>query len=69
MASNTPPVSRSPRGVLTHRPVSTRLMEEELAALEALALEQNRSLSSVARLMIVKGLEASGCAIPATPKR
>ncbi|MET2469115.1 hypothetical protein [Ralstonia pseudosolanacearum] len=35
-------------------------MPHELAALEAQALKENRSLSSMVRLMLIKGMEASG---------
>ncbi|AVV68075.1 hypothetical protein DOT67_13840 [Ralstonia pseudosolanacearum] len=55
-----PPVSPARRGILTTRPVSARLMPHELAALEAQALKENRSLSSMVRLMLIKGMEASG---------
>ncbi len=55
-----PPVSRSPRGVLTQRPIITRLLPHEQVVFETQALEQNRSRASLARILIVKGMEASG---------
>ncbi|WP_138243297.1 hypothetical protein [Ralstonia mannitolilytica] len=52
------PVARSPRGVLTRRPLVTRLMPDEQAAVEARAKKQRCSLSSMARLLIIKGMAA-----------
>ncbi|MBB6590998.1 hypothetical protein LBW62_07000 [Ralstonia solanacearum] len=54
--------------MLTTRTVSTRLMPHELAALEAQALEENRSVSSMVRLMLIKGMEASGLAVLESPQ-
>ncbi|WP_064299144.1 hypothetical protein [Ralstonia solanacearum] len=59
-----PPVSRSPRGVLTERPIVTRLLPHEQVVFETKALEQNRSRASMARLLIVKGMEACGFSVP-----
>ncbi len=53
-----PPVSRSPRGVLKDKPVSMRLLSTERDQLERMALEENRSLSSLARLVLLEGLAA-----------
>ncbi|OAI58254.1 hypothetical protein RSP795_24735 [Ralstonia solanacearum] len=68
MALAKPPVSPARRGMLTTRTVSTRLMPHELAALEAQALEENRSVSSMVRLMLIKGMEASGLAVLESPQ-
>lgn len=51
------PVTRSPRGVLTDKPVFVRLMPEERKKLERLAVSENRSISSLARLVLLAGLE------------
>ncbi|OIT10835.1 hypothetical protein BL243_24180 [Ralstonia solanacearum] len=59
-----PPVSRSPRGVLAQPPIVTRLLPHEEVVFETKALEQNRSRASLARILIIKGMEASGFFIP-----
>lgn len=51
------PVTRSPRGVLSSKPVYMRLMPDERHMLEHLASVQNRSTSSVARLIYLAGVE------------
>ena len=51
------PVTRSPRGVLSSKPVYMRLMPEERRLLEELSAAQNRSTSSVARLIYLEGIE------------
>lgn len=51
------PVTRSPRGVLSSKPVYMRLMPDERQVLEQLAGIQNRSTSSVARLIYLEGVE------------
>jgi hypothetical protein len=50
------PVTRSPRGVLSSKPVYMRLMPDERRTLEALSTSQNRSTSSVARLIYLEGV-------------
>lgn len=52
--------ARSPRGVLTDKPVYVRLMPSEQAVLEASALEDGRSLSNMARVFILAGMRAVG---------
>lgn len=52
------PVTRSPRGVLSSKPVYMRLMPEERRLLEELSAAQNRSTSSVARLIYLEGIES-----------
>lgn len=51
------PVTRSPRGVLSTKPVYMRLMPEERRALEELSASLNRSTSSIARLLYLEGYE------------
>ncbi|WP_436016980.1 hypothetical protein [Trinickia sp. LjRoot230] len=51
------PVKRSPQGVLSSKPVYMRLMPDERHALEELSASQNRSTSSVARLIYLEGIE------------
>ncbi|WP_083417824.1 hypothetical protein [Burkholderia contaminans] len=51
------PVKRSPRGVLSSKPVYMRLMPDERRALEELSASLNRSASSVARLIYLEGVE------------
>ena len=51
------PITRSPRGVLSSKPVYMRLMPDERRTLEELSAAQNRSTSSVARLIYLEGLE------------
>ncbi|CAD5724774.1 Uncharacterised protein [Escherichia coli] len=48
--------SRAPRGVMSNKPVAMRLLPAEIAELEALALEQNRSMSSMARIIFLNGI-------------
>ncbi|WP_081060638.1 hypothetical protein [Burkholderia territorii] len=51
------PITRSPRGVLSSKPVYMRLMPNERRTLEELSAAQNRSTSSVARLIYLEGVE------------
>lgn len=51
------PVTRSPRGVLSSKPVYMRLMPDERRVLEELSAYLNRSTSSVARLIYLEGVE------------
>lgn len=48
--------SRAPRGVMSDKPVAMRLLPAEIAELEALSLEQNRSLYSMARIIYLNGI-------------
>ncbi|WP_153075766.1 hypothetical protein [Paraburkholderia bonniea] len=57
MTQKKPPVTRSPRGVLSSKPIYMRLMPDERCALEHLSAIQNRSTSSVARLVFLEGIE------------
>ncbi|KUZ46103.1 MULTISPECIES: hypothetical protein [Burkholderia cepacia complex] len=51
------PITRSPRGVLSSKPVYMRLMPNERRTLEELSAAQNRSTSSIARLIYLEGVE------------
>ena len=57
MLRNKPPVRRSPQGVLSSKPVYMRLMPDERRTLEELSASQNRSTSSVARLVYLQGID------------
>lgn len=48
--------SRAPRGVMSNKLVAIRLLPAEIAELEALALDQNRSMSSMARIIFLNGI-------------
>jgi hypothetical protein len=50
-------MSRSPRGVLSSKPVYMRLMPHEQHTLAQLSERQRRSMSSVARLVYLEGLD------------
>ncbi|GAA0832610.1 hypothetical protein [Cupriavidus pauculus] len=50
------PRTRSPRGVLSDKPVCVRLLPAERKKLEQLAVKENRSVSSLARLVLLEGL-------------
>lgn len=50
-------IKRSPQGVLSSKPVYMRLMPDERRILEELSASQNRSTSSVARLIYLEGVE------------
>ncbi|MGO4813345.1 hypothetical protein AB4156_27765 [Cupriavidus sp. 2MCAB6] len=52
-------VSRSPRGVLTSKPIYTRLLPSEQAEFEARAMSEGRSLSNMARLFILMGMRVA----------
>ncbi|MCR4465862.1 hypothetical protein [Burkholderia sp. SCN-KJ] len=57
MVKKKAPIRRSPRGVLSNKPVYMRLMPDERRTLEELSACQNRSTSSVARLIYLEGVE------------
>jgi len=50
------PRTRSPRGVLSDKPVCVRLLPEERQKLEQLAIKENRGMSSLARLLLIAGM-------------
>ncbi|MDF3821692.1 hypothetical protein P3G55_17440 [Leptospira sp. 96542] len=49
---------RSPIGVVSEKPIGLRLMQEEKARVVALAEAEVRSVASMSRLLVLKGLEA-----------
>jgi hypothetical protein len=51
-----PKFARSPDGVVTNKPIYLRLLPEEHAKIEKLAKREQRSLSSVCRLALLRGL-------------
>lgn len=48
---------RSPKGVVTNKPIYVRLMPEELEEFQQIANQEVRSISSQARLFIVEAME------------
>lgn len=61
------PLSRAPRGVLSDKPVCMRLLPEERQTLERLARKEKRSISSLARLVLLAGIpqyQASDASAP-----
>jgi hypothetical protein len=52
-----PPIKRSPQGILSTKPVYMRLMPDERRRLDELSAAQNRSISSVARLVYLEGID------------
>lgn len=61
---NKQPISRAPRGVVSARPVYVRLMPAELDTLTQLAHQQNCSLASMARRMLLHSLNPARAASP-----
>ncbi|SOD25233.1 hypothetical protein SAMN05518800_1806 [Variovorax sp. YR752] len=53
-ASKTP--RRAPNGVVTNKPIPIRLLPAERAKFEKLAEREQRSLASVCRLVLLRGL-------------
>ncbi|WP_261168754.1 hypothetical protein [Serratia ficaria] len=51
------PRSRLPRGIASKNPIHMRLSDSERAELEAIAAEESRSVSSMARLIYLRGIE------------
>ena len=50
------PSRRAPNGVVSNKPIPIRLMPAERAAVERLAVLEQRSLASVCRLALLRGL-------------
>ena len=48
---------RGPRGVEINRPILTRLLPNEREKIEKLAISENRSTSSLARILLLEGLK------------
>lgn len=49
--------SRTPKGIVSKNPVPMRLSPEEKAELEILATKECRTISSMARLVYLRGIE------------
>ena len=47
---------RAPNGVVTKKPIPLRLLPAERAAVEKLAEQEQRSLASACRLVLLRGL-------------
>ena len=56
MTLDTPHSRRAPNGVVTKKPIPLRLLPTERAAVEKLAEREQRSLASVCRLVLLRGL-------------
>ncbi|MFS7188095.1 hypothetical protein AB6848_21770 [Serratia proteamaculans] len=56
--ANHAPRSRLPGGIAAKNPIPMRLSDTERAELEAIAAEESRSVSSMARLIYLRGLES-----------
>lgn len=51
--------SRLPKGLSSGNPIPMRLTTEERALLEALAAKECRSISSMARMIFLRGMEVA----------
>lgn len=49
---------RAPNGVMTDKPVALRLLPTDLQSVKEIAATEQRSLSSVSRLLVLRGIEA-----------
>ena len=47
---------RSPKGVVTNKPIYVRLMPDELEKMQNISSQEVRSISAQARLFIVEGM-------------
>ncbi|WP_084460983.1 hypothetical protein [Curvibacter gracilis] len=56
MTSQVQAARRSPRGVVTEKPIPIRLLPAERAEVAAIAQSESRSLASMSRLMLLRGL-------------
>ncbi|MET5232295.1 hypothetical protein WHX03_17085 [Serratia marcescens] len=52
------PRSRLPRGIAAKNPIPMRLSDAERAELEVIAAKESRSISSMARLVYLRGIES-----------
>jgi hypothetical protein len=59
---------RSPIGVESEKPIGLRLLKEERAIVEEMAEAEVRSLASMSRLLVLKGLEAVKAPAPVRSK-
>lgn len=51
-----PRKKREPSGIVTTRPIAMRLMPDELEQVKKIALREQRSMASVCRLAMLRGL-------------
>lgn len=56
--ANHAPRSRLPGGIAAKNPIPMRLSDAERAELEAIAAKESRSISSMARLVYLRGIES-----------
>lgn len=57
MSSTASPLARGPRGVTKSKVVGARLLPDERAELERIAISEERSTSSMMRLIFLRGLD------------
>lgn len=50
------PLRRAPDGAVSNKPIALRLLPAELAKVKQMAEREQRSLASVARLALLRGL-------------
>lgn len=56
MKPDSQPPRRAPNGVVTNKPIPVRLLPAEREAIQDLAAREQRSLASVCRLVLLRGL-------------
>ena len=56
MKTQKPSIKRAPTGVVTARPIALRLLPSDMEQVEQVATAEKRSLASVARLAMLRGL-------------
>ncbi|ELQ6278723.1 hypothetical protein ACWO4C_001219 [Serratia marcescens] len=56
--ANHAPRSRLPGGIAAKKPIHMRLSDTERTELEAIAAKESRSISSMARLVYLRGIES-----------
>lgn len=49
-------LKRAPNGAISDKPIALRLLPPELSAVKTLASHEQRSMASVARLVLLRGL-------------
>lgn len=49
---------RSPKGVVTNKPIYVRLMPDELEKIQNISSQEVRSISAQARLFIIEGMNS-----------
>lgn len=56
MTTATKPSRRAPNGAVSNKPIALRLLPAELDKVKQVAAREQRSLASVARLALLRGL-------------